>query len=492
MSILYAPIIADTVPGFTTWKIEIPFEDNPAVQQNQYTKYDIQITDTADPNNYAIITYAGRGGESGGIYAGKANDTEKLVDYSWFTYGKYYKIQIRYRAGQEVGPFSTVAIGRCCAPGIASISLESLFTVKGVYSVNVNDKTEIPYYYQFIFYTDENCTKVFKKTDKFLSVNNKALENTYLLQEIPVSFFETATNGENFVLYVKYKIFTINGLVVESETPLNMQRFFGSKNQSGTTLPVSVGIDKFIINLKGMSIEDKSKFILARKEDSIYNILLSRDQDGLKKYEDHAIEQGKHYSYRVFYKVDKDISAFWDSQIIVSHFEDMVLSDSEKTLRIKYNPQISSFKHTILEQKVDTLGGSYPIFFRNGNVKYAEIPISGLISYLTDEKEEFVTAASLGLNDSADRYKTTSLVPYNFTAERRFKLAVLEWLNNGKPKLFRSPAEGNYIVRLMNVSLSPMNQLGRMLHSFSATGYEIAEYTAEELNKANLQFREVN
>jgi hypothetical protein len=34
-------------------------------------------------------------------------------------------------------------------------------------------------------------------------------------------------------------------------------------------------------------------------------------------------------------------------------------------------------------------------------------------------------------------------------------MAVLDWLNNGKPKLFRSPAEGNYVLRLMNISMSP-------------------------------------
>jgi hypothetical protein len=69
--------------------------------------------------------------------------------------------------------------------------------------------------------------------------------------------------------------------------------------------------------------------------------------------------------------------------------------------------------------------------------------------------------------------------------ERNFKLEVLEWLTNGKPKLFRSPTEGNYIVRLMNVSLSPMDQLGRMIHSFNCTAYEIAENNYNNLSKYN-------
>jgi hypothetical protein len=80
-------------------------------------------------------------------------------------------------------------------------------------------------------------------------------------------------------------------------------------------------------------------------------------------------------------------------------------------------------------------------------------------------------------------YASTSLSSLNFQKEKEFKLEVLEWLNNGKPKLFKSPAEGNYIVRLMNVSLSPNDTLGRMLHTFNSTAYEIAENSYENLEK---------
>ena len=72
-------------------------------------------------------------------------------------------------------------------------------------------------------------------------------------------------------------------------------------------------------------------------------------------------------------------------------------------------------------------------------------------------------------------YGATDLVDENIKAEREFKLAVLDWLTNGKPKLFRSPTEGNYLVRLMNTQLTPEDRLGRMLHNFSCTAYEIAE-----------------
>ena len=49
---------------------------------------------------------------------------------------------------------------------------------------------------------------------------------------------------------------------------------------------------------------------------------------------------------------------------------------------------------------------------------------------------------------------TNRLEGYNFSLERQFKLEVLDWLNNGKPKLFKSPSEGIYLVRIMNVSMT--------------------------------------
>ena len=39
----------------------------------------------------------------------------------------------------------------------------------------------------------------------------------------------------------------------------------------------------------------------------------------------------------------------------------------------------------------------------------------------------------------------------NLRRERKFKMEALAWLTNGQPKLFRSPSEGNFIIRLMNV-----------------------------------------
>jgi hypothetical protein len=76
---------------------------------------------------------------------------------------------------------------------------------------------------------------------------------------------------------------------------------------------------------------------------------------------------------------------------IIGDFEDMFLTDAERQLKIRFNPGVSSFKPVILENKIETMGGKYPFILRNGSVNYKEFSISGLLSYLTDEKELFMT-----------------------------------------------------------------------------------------------------
>lgn len=216
-------------------------------------------------------------------------------------------------------------------------------------------------------------------------------------------------------------------------------------------------------------------------------------------YYDNTIEQGKEYTYYLKqYNVIEDTEAPIEDSlgtVAIPDFEDIFLSDSDHTLRIRYNPKMSSFKTTILEQKIDTIGGKYPFFFRNGNVAYKELPVGGLISYHADDlmlfdpnlKEEYFPEDKSSRGHTADRSKFTShSAGEEIYLERKYKRAVEEWLTNGKPKLLRTPTEGNFIVRLMNVSLSPMEQLNRSLHSFSATGYEMADYNFENLKKYNL------
>lgn len=178
-------------------------------------------------------------------------------------------------------------------------------------------------------------------------------------------------------------------------------------------------------------------------------------------------------------------------EIITADFEDMFLFDGERQLKIRYNPKVSSFKSTVLESKMDTLGGKYPFVFRNGNVEYKEFPVAGLLSLTSDPNEHFlkgIQTAKLLYRSEATGEEIigpgdTHVTMDNLRRERQFKMEALAWLTNGEPKLFRSPSEGNYIVRIMNVSMNPLDVVGRMLHSFNSTAYEIAECNFNNLNE---------
>lgn len=282
----------------------------------------------------------------------------------------------------------------------------------------------------------------------------------------------------------------------------------------------------------------------------IHRFVLFGSQPSALDIKDFTVEQGKKYKYALQQYNNESglVSDKIFSNEIMIEFEDCFLYDGKRQLKIKYNPKVSSFKETLLEAKTNTLGGQYPFIFRNGKVSYKEFPISGLISYFMDEENLFLTDEEMGLEDfiqsyertetlktnitSADtdyfqniinqgyynraeglknlykqrelpnskenlitkqRIRTTQLSDYNQAAERIFKLKVLEFLNDGRPKLFRSASEGNYIVRLMNSSLTPNDQLGRMLHTFSTTATEIQEFSPKALEEIGvITTKEIN
>lgn len=214
-------------------------------------------------------------------------------------------------------------------------------------------------------------------------------------------------------------------------------------------------------------------------------------------FDDFTVQHGVSYIYAIQQFGGKIYSEKQLSKKVSCNFVDTFLYDGARQLKIQFNPKVSSFKNTLLESKLDTIGGTHPFVFRNARTKYKEFPISGLISYLMDNNQMFLTNEELKLESGEDRESTTelkeqnkptrstNLTSENILSERIFKLEVLNWLTNGQPKLFRSPTEGNYIVRLLNVSLSPNDTLGRMLHTFTATGYEIAANTPDNLRYYN-------
>lgn len=416
--------------------------------------------------------------------------------------GQTYKAQLAYISTdgivETIGFFSKVTTFKFThSPVVYIKNLETnvlnahTYTYTGVYE-NLNDVTEKVYSYIFNIYDNSNT---------LVASSGEQLHNVTLDTEPSKSIDTWTTNhrlNQSTIYSIEYIVKTINGLekaslqykiqdgILAKSTILDHYDFVAVNNTENAYVDLMLKSNsnkKKIINGKFVllraSSEDNfaswnelTRFIFA-EQDCRKNKFLCRD---------YCVSQGVTYQYGIqAYNSEGLYSDRIESNTVAVDFEDIFLSDGHKQLKIKFNPKITSFKNTVLETKLDTLGGKYPFFFRNGNVKYKEFPISGLISMHMDADGEFVE--NFSTIDDVIEGSSTDLTGDNFKKERFFKLEVLEWLTNGKVKLFRSPAEGSYLVRLMNTSLSPNDTLGRMIHTFSSTAYEADDLTFENLQK---------
>lgn len=530
MAKLYPPQIEGTLPAFTDLaQVEIPFIMNQAVGWEEVTGFSLIVKDIV--SNTQICTVPTDSFDK--IYPKARFNIPSSEEISR---GNYYKVQLAYiNTNNEIGYYSTIGVIKYTSK--PTLKIDQLSSGKNVSNINRfnyigkysnDDTTEKVYQYRFVLF-DENIDAIHTSGWLLHTSEKDAYELKYNLQE-------------NKPYYLGYYVKTINGLearsglykIIETKTvdPYFLADFETNYNRENAYIDVWLKGRLTAAGEEG-TVAGTYQILRASSEDdfttwqTIAKVKYYNEQPSKYVYRDYALAHGETYRYAIQQYNEHGIySNKIYSEDIEVFFEYAYLYDGERQLKIKYNPKISSFKQNVLEQKTNTIGAKYPYIFRNGDVSYKEFPISGLVSYLSDEEELFMTSAELGLENfeparqetSADaswkaqfniestdseghafkpyavsekdsehykisnsRQKTTNLTDYNVAAEQRFKLKVLDFLNNGKPKLFRSPEEGNYIVYLMNSSLAPNDTLGRMIHTFSTTATEIADYNYDEL-----------
>lgn len=506
--IKYPPYIDGALPAFEKGKtIAIPFTPNPTVSSFNSMVLRIKSLQT----NNVVCDLPTQNVKDNIAYFN--NYTTSLKE------GQFYKVQLAYDslaptdANPDYGYLSTVGIIKCCYP--VEISVQGL----NKYDLNLTqasyigemktlDPTEIIDKYYFNIYNSQG--ELIKTTGELQHNNDTNVKynsenESYIYTDSWSDNQEIFSNKANFI---EYGIITNNGLrkitpryplgsTPEISPSFNLKIKATSDRDEGRIKLWFDGSDK------NLSIKMLFQVYRASSKDNFqswHNIIKDQflyENAADWEFYDYLVEQGVEYRYgwRQYndYGVQSSLLIMPEEETVSCDFEDMFLYDGERQLKIKFNPKISSFKTTLLEQKTDTIGGRFPIFFRNGNTAYKEFPISGLVSYLMDENCLFSGTKEKENKRTETKSKSlknifgfkTNLTGDNFTKERDFKLEVLNWLNNGQVKVFKSSSEGNYIVRLMNVSLSPQDTLSRMLHTFQANAYEVAEYTVENLFKQN-------
>lgn len=208
---------------------------------------------------------------------------------------------------------------------------------------------------------------------------------------------------------------------------------------------------------------------------------------------DYTVESGIWYKYGVQRrnsKGDRGILVIIKNPIIIN-LDDIFLTRENIQFKVKFDPNITNFKYNLSEVKVDTLGSIYPHFHRNGNIKYKQFTISGLITAWSDEQGIFLNKDNI-YNEFKENYKEYNkqegITEYNdYIYERMFREKIMDFLYADNIKLFRSPTEGNILIKLMDVNLTPNQILGRMLYSFTANAYEIDKCTIDNYEKYGIQ-----
>ena len=161
--------------------------------------------------------------------------------------------------------------------------------------------------------------------------------------------------------------------------------------------------------------------------------------------------------------------------------EDIFLEADGKQLRVRFDPQIDNFNIVVSESLTQTIGSQYPFITRNGNIYYKTFSLSGTITGFMDIKDNLFKASKKDLYGESEQFYNNynqqhRIDEYNdYIYEREFRNAVIDFLYKNNVKLFRSLTEGNILVKLMDISLTPNATLSRRIYSFSCTAYEIGE-----------------
>lgn len=504
MAVLFAPILRNTQPAFlaNNETLSIYYSLPSAASLNDIKSFEIKVN-RQDTNANVVNNITGvisvKEFQSTSIPLKKSD----LKTNHWMA-GKLYKIQIRcVDNSNRKSEWSNIMITKVITAPQVSIT-NSEVTKKDVNEISaVYSETEtMPTFYgRCDFKSGEsewlNTYQFDLYKDDELIESSGELQYNQSAEAAPHYRFSRAL-PYNQQYKVIFSIVSNNGYATQAEEYV----FKVISNREGNITNVTLNVDdssiackeNAMINIYLTASQLVGNYALIRSdEDSSYEIwedikylnYTAEKPDHDLIYTDYFIDCGKHYKYAL---QQVNIKTFKRSEMLFPeeegpfsvNFEYSYLCGNGTQIKLNFDGYVSSFKHTRLQSKQDTLGSQYATILQNGYAYYAEFPISGLISAYTDEENLFMSKdfEQLSINPTPETVKI----------ERLFRHKVETFLNNGDYKLFKTPTEAdkNIIVGLVGVSLSPQQSLNRMIYTFSATAYEVAENTLSNLKELGI------
>lgn len=494
MAKLYPPRIEGTLPAFYGTTLVVPFSMNRAVGASEVKNLVLKMKKVN--TNEVILTktadYFSVMGNSSATFLFTAEEIANILRI-----GQFYRVQLAFVDQADIiGYFSTIGVIKYTGmPEVTLVGLNRAITNMHTYDYvgkyeQILDPTEKLYSSRLCLY-NSNGGLVYDSGEMMHSVLNDTIPSQAL------ELFQFNQDLEfNQVYKLRLTMTTINGLVISSpyykvmqrentdmvfdETRMLKVKVESNFDEGHTTISLEPREESKEI-ITGTFLLSRTEAVLPYKWEKIQNFLVKGDKIKEMRFTDYTVEQGKTYIYSIQQYNNYNVySGRILSNEVYVDFEDVFILDGERQLKVRFNPRVSSMKNSVLETKVNTIGSKYPFITRNGRVNYKEFVLSGLVSYQMDDNATFIDWKKLNLDTIH-----TNLTSDNIYAERIFKLEVLDWLNNGKPKILKTTTEGNYIVRIMGVTMAPNDTVGRMLHTFNCTASEIAPFEYDYLVKHN-------
>lgn len=515
---LYPPIFETYAPVFIGEECKVYFEISPYMEKKAYQ---LEIVVNEQKRNTSVLS-----GDSEYLLKNTypVEEGDRLLSNQYyftisnteinggFLLNTFYRVQARVVQNGVKSEWSTVCL-------IRRISDFSLTLAATAFSTPI-----IKLVGSFSFDEQENIETIKSAQVSLLNGSSTLAEDELLLNQ------DLYQNENSFSYLVPLSL--TNGsysFVVKVETKNGAKKTFTNTitvnyTQSDINSTVSVVLDKenglFEVNVDIKDTLTNSQLVILRT-DSLTNFkewqelhIVPLLEGSAQKYswQDKTIEFGVWYKYSLQIANGTNRSQLTlETEPQIAIFEDSVLTTQEKQLKVTLNKSISSFSRNLSQSKIDTLGNRYPYIIRNGSVNYYTFPLSGTISYLGNNEEALFAADAPASNniveinksglfetkqtlykENFDKYETYSLENNIFNIndtylERCFREKVEEFLNNFQPKLYRSPTEGNLLVQITDVSMTPNQTLSGHIYDFSCTATEIAECTIENFDKNNIQ-----
>ena len=449
----------------------------------------------------------------------KTNDIEE-----GFQINQYYKVQIRFTAAgaanvsldtpqaidswlvanlSNFSEWSTVCLVRGISVPSLSVSGFDISADTTLWSLNNVDVVGK------ITYADSAETDTLKSYQiKLYDINNQLLSDSGIIYSNAYSninefnyTFEYAFNeGESYYFTFEYE--TAN-MYIESNTYEFMVVQEGADKLEATLtatldningcialhIKSDIGQESFVGNITIRRTSSESNFTIW---EDVHTESFEENSKLDYTWYDYTIKSGIYYKYiaqRRSSVGNRGVAIRAEGEPFMMLFDDMYLTGGDGQLNIRFDPSINSFKRTVSESRTDTIGSKYPYIKRNGYVEYRQFPIGGTITHLMDPSH-LITSREEMFRDSLNNYtefnkdKNIRIDDFNdWTYEREFREKVMDFLYANKVRLFRSATEGNILVKIMDINLTPNSTLGRRIYSFTATAYEVDAATIKNYDK---------